>query len=164
MLTGARLSEILTLEWQFVDLERSLLFLPDSKTGEKVITLNSQAVALLKDLPRLANNPFVLPGQRHGQHLINIRLPWLEICKRAKVRNVRIHDLRHSFASVAGASGGSLPLIGKLLGHSQAQTTSRYVHVAGNPVTELAENTGRTIATALGLAAIPNQNDADKRG
>lgn len=164
MLTGARLREILTLEWDFVDLERELLFLPDSKTGEKVITLNSQAAALLKELPRLANNPYVLPGQRHGQHLINIRKPWLDICKKAKVRNVRIHDLRHSFASVAGASGGTLPLIGKLLGHSQAQTTSRYVHVAGNPVTELAESTGRTIATALGLKSNVNQTDADKRG
>lgn len=162
LLTGARLREILTLEWQFVDLERGLLFLPDSKTGEKVITLNSQAVALLQDLPRLANNPHVLPGQRHGQHLINIRLPWLEICKRAKVRNVRIHDLRHSFASVAGASGGSLPLIGKLLGHSQAQTTSRYVHVAGSPVTALAESTGQTIAAALGLEASNIRTDADR--
>jgi integrase len=151
LLTGARLREILTLQWEYVDLERGLLLLPDSKTGEKVITLNSQAVTLLKALPRLEKNPYVLPGQRTGQHLVNIRLPWLEICKKAKVRNVRIHDLRHSFASVAGASGGTLPLIGKLLGHHQAQTTSRYVHLAGNPVTELAERTGQTIADALGL-------------
>jgi integrase len=153
LLTGARLGEILTLRWEYVDLERGLLFLPDSKTGEKVVTLNSQAVAVLKGLPRLEKNPYVLPGQRTGQHLVNIRLPWLDICKVAKVHNVRIHDLRHSFASVAGASGGTLPLIGKLLGHSQAQTTSRYVHLAGNPVSELAERTGQTIADALGLTA-----------
>lgn len=151
LLTGARLREILTLRWEYVDLERRRLFLPDSKTGAKVIALNSNAVALLEVLPRLRENPFVLPGQRTGCHLVNLRLPWLEICKLAKVSNVRLHDLRHSFASVAVGHGGSLPIIGKLLGHNQSQTTARYAHIADSPVDELSETTGRAIADALGL-------------
>ncbi len=153
LLTGARLREILTLKWEYVNLERRRLFLPDSKTGAKVIPLNSDAVALLETLPRLEANAFVLPGQRTGCHLVNLRLPWLEICKSAKLSNVRLHDLRHSFASVAVGHGGSLPIIGKLLGHNQSQTTARYAHIADDPVDDLAETTGRAIADALGRSA-----------
>ena len=149
ILTGARLNEILTLKWSFVDLERGLLFLPDSKTGQKSIRLSEAAVAVLAGLPRLSGNPHVLPGRVEGGHLINLQKPWRRIRERAGISDVRIHDLRHSFASVAAASGGSLPMIGKLLGHSQPQTTARYAHLADDPLRELNERVGGAIADAL---------------
>jgi len=149
ILTGARLNEILTLKWSFVDLQRGLLFLPDSKTGQKTIRLSVAAIEILKALPRMTGNPYVLPGRREGQHLINLQKPWRRIRENAGIPDVRIHDLRHSFASVAAASGGSLPMIGKLLGHTQPQTTARYAHLADDPLKELNERVGGAIADAL---------------
>lgn len=149
ILTGARLNEILTLKWSYVDLQRSLLFLPDSKTGQKAIRLSDAALAVLTNLPRLSGNPYVLPGRLEGQGLINLQKPWRRIRERAGLPDVRIHDLRHSFASVAAASGGSLPMIGKLLGHTQPQTTARYAHLAEDPVQDLNQRVGSTIAAAM---------------
>lgn len=149
ILTGARLNEMLTLKWSFVDLQRGLLFLPDSKTGQKSIRLSDAAIIILSELPRLAGNPYVLAGRLEGQHLINLQKPWRRIRERAALDDVRIHDLRHSFASVAAASGGSLPMIGKLLGHSQPQTTARYAHLADDPVNDLNQRVGSIIAAAM---------------
>lgn len=149
ILTGARLNEVLTLKWSYVDLQRGLLFLPDSKTGQKSIRLSDAASEVLAGLPRLSGNPYVLPGRIEGQGLINLQKPWRRICERANLPDVRIHDLRHSFASVAAASGGSLPMIGKLLGHTQPQTTARYAHLADDPLQELNQRVGSTIATAM---------------
>jgi len=104
LFTGARLSEILTLKWAFVDFERSLLLLPDSKTGQKIVRLNQHAAAVLHKLPRIADNPYVIAGRRAGSHLINLQKPWRRIRALAGLDDVRIHDLRHSFASVAAAS------------------------------------------------------------
>lgn len=105
--TGARLNEILTLQWSHVDLERKMIFLPDSKTGQKPVTLNQPAIDILKALPRFANNPYVIVGHRYGSHLINLQKPWQEIRALAGLETVRIHDLRHTFASVAVATGNS---------------------------------------------------------
>lgn len=149
LLTGARLSEILTLRWQWVDLERGFLMLPDSKTGQKVIFLNSAAQGVLRELPRTPDNPFVIAGTRSGQHLVNLQRPWKRIRERANLMDVRIHDLRHSFASMAASNGASLPLIGQLLGHSQPRTTQRYAHLAAKPVKELNEMVGGKLATLL---------------
>jgi integrase len=99
ILTGARRNEILELRWEYVDLERGLLMLPDSKTGRKAIFLNAQAVAILAALPRLPDNPHVIVGEVIGQHLVNIQKPWDRIRSAAGLDDVRIHDLRHSFAS-----------------------------------------------------------------
>ena len=128
-LTGARLNEILTLKWSFVDIQRAMLFLPDSKTGQKAIRLNSQALDVLRGLPRLQGNPYVLAGREAAKYLVNLQKPWRRIRALAELEDVRIHDLRHSYASMAAAAGASLPMIGKLLGHSQPQTTNRYVHL-----------------------------------
>lgn len=147
--TGARLNEILTLQWSHVDLERKMIFLPDSKTGQKPVTLNQPAVDILKALPRFANNPYVIVGHRYGSHLINLQKPWQAIRALAGLETVRIHDLRHTFASVAVAAGGSLPVIGRQLGHSQSQTTERYAHLADDPVRQLTEATGRELAASL---------------
>lgn len=147
--TGARLNEILTLEWSFVDLDRRKLLLPDSKTGQKAITLNDEAVAVLKNIPRFPHNPYVIVGYRQAAHLINLQKPWRLVRKKAGLDDVRIHDLRHTFASVAVASGGSLPVIGRALGHSQPMTTQRYAHLTDDPVRQLTQATGSALAEAM---------------
>jgi integrase len=147
--TGARLNEILTLRWSYVDLQRGLLLLPDSKTGKKSIRLNAPAIDVLNRLPRLKGNPHVIVGSVHGGHLVNLQKTWRHIRGLAGLEDVRIHDLRHSFASVAAASGASLPMIGKLLGHSQPQTTARYAHLADDPLHELNQKVGDAISRAM---------------
>lgn len=149
LLTGARLSEILTLKWDHVDLERRMLFLPTSKTGKKAIALNDAAMDVLSKLPRLKHNPYVLIGKKNGGHLTAIQKPWRIIRARAKLDHVRIHDLRHTYASFAVAAGGSLPIIGRQLGHSQPSTTQKYSHLTDTPVQQLAQTTGTLLADAL---------------
>jgi len=146
ILTGARLGEITTLRWEYVDLDRGLLLLPDSKTGKKAIVLNAAAREVLEQLPRLHGNPHVICGHKEGSHLVNLQKPWGRIRKRAGIDDVRIHDLRHTFASLAARKGGSLPRIGALLGHSQMQTTQRYAHLIVDDVRQLAETVGDELA------------------
>jgi integrase len=150
--TGARKTEVLTLEWRWVNFERSLIELPDSKTGAKAIYLNAPAIGLLADLPRIAGNPFVLPGDRTGAHIVNIEKTWRRVRNAARLDDVRIHDLRHSFAAVGASAGFSLPLIGALLGHTEVATTARYAHLASGPVQRANEAIGERIAAALGPA------------
>jgi integrase len=138
LLTGARLNEILTLKWEWVDLEHDCIRLPDSKTGAKTIYLSAPAKQVFAGIPRLQNNPHVICGKIGGSALVNLQKPWSLLRVRAGFGDVRIHDLRHSFASIAVASGMSLPLIGKLLGHSQPQTTQRYAHLADDPMRQAA--------------------------
>ena len=151
MLTGARLNEILSLKWSAVDLERSLLLLEESKTGQKAIYLNDAAKQVLSEIPKLSDNPYVIVGQKAGAHLVNLRKPWCSIREQARLDDVRLHDLRHSFASLAAASGASLPLIGKLLGHSQPQTTARYTHLADDPLHEVNRQVGEKLRHVLKL-------------
>jgi integrase len=193
ILTGARLGEILSLRWQNVDIDQALLNLPDSKTGAKPIYLNAPALEVLAKLPRLKNNPHVIPGGKTGAGLVNLQAPWRrvrqratfllwednteasaivaelveiihrvptapEILKEAKRReielpngllDVRIHDLRHSFASMAAAGGASLPIIGALLGHRQSTTTAKYAHLAADPLRAANDAIGERIAAAM---------------
>jgi integrase len=149
ILTGARLMEILTLQWQHVDLQHGLLRLPDSKTGAKPIYLNDAAVHLLRNMPRLQGSSYVIPGNKPGARLINLQKPWRRIRAKADLNDVRIHDLRHNFGSVAAGSGMSLPMIGKLLGHTQASTTQRYAHLATDPVRAAANLIGTEISVAM---------------
>ena len=149
VLTGARLSEILTLKWSHVEFNNALLRLRDSKTGQKVIYLNAPALQILTDLPRLESNPHVICGRREGAYLVNLNRPWRRIRKAAGLDDVRIHDLRHSFASVAAGSGQSLPVIGALLGHTQPQTTARYAHLAADPLRAASDAVGGKIAASL---------------
>lgn len=148
MLTGARKSEILTLQWEWVDLERGAIRLPDSKTGAKAIMLGTAAVSILKDQPR-TSSPYVFPATTGDGHFVGLQRVWSKIRKRAELDNLRLHDLRHSFASVAAASGSSLFLIAKLLGHSQMRTTERYAHLTEHPLRVAAESTSNEIAAAL---------------
>ena len=130
MLTGCRLNEIRTLRWEDVELETAELRLPDGKTGARMVPLSRAAVTVLSALPRPDDNPWVIIGKKPGAHLTDLQHPWRRIRARAGLEDVRIHDLRHSFASRALALGESLPMIGKLLGHTQVQTTARYAHLA----------------------------------
>ncbi len=149
VLTGARLNEVLTLHWDFVDLEEKVLRLPDSKTGAKVIRLSSPALAVLEQLPRVEGNPHVIVGDRTGKHMVNIQKAWRRLRKRAGLDDLRLHDLRHSFASVGAGGGVSLTMLGALLGHSQPATTARYAHLAADPLREANDQIGSQISEAL---------------
>jgi len=140
ILTGCRLNEIMTLKWEYVDFSDKLLRLPDSKTGAKVVHLGQPAVELLKAVERVDDNPWVTTGTLEGKRLSDLQPFWQRVRARAGLKDARIHDLRHTFASTAVAAGQGLPMIGKLLGHTQVQTTARYAHLATEPV-KLAANT-----------------------
>jgi integrase len=135
--TGARLREILDLRWDHVDLERGLLFLPDSKTGKKTIVLGGAAVAVFTGLERVGK--CVIAGIDPDKPRADLQRPWALVSRRAGLEGLRLHDLRHSFASVGAGSGLGLPIIGKLLGHSNSKTTERYAHLAADPVRRAAD-------------------------
>ncbi|MFU0506410.1 tyrosine-type recombinase/integrase [Pseudaminobacter sp. NGMCC 1.201702] len=150
LLTGCRLSEIQTLRWEDVDLDEAQLNLPDSKTGAKTIHLGDASVKILESLPRVDDNPYVIVGKFEGSHLTDLQRPWRRIRKEAGLDNVRIHDLRHTFASGGLLVGEGLPMIGKLLGHTQVQTTARYAHLANDPLKAAASKISERLAAALG--------------
>jgi len=148
VLTGCRLNEILTLRWETVDLANRRLLLEHHKTdrkGAKAIPLNGPAVDLLEHLPRVKGNPYVIVGNKQDRHLVNLQKPWKRVREEAGLKDVRIHDLRHSFASAAASAGIPLQIIGGLLGHSSPQTTARYAHLAQDPVDQASEVVGQLI-------------------
>jgi len=145
-LTGARLGEIIKLKWEYINWERGTLELPDSKTGAKTIYLNEPAKNILSGIVRRIDNPYVCHGQIAGRPIVNIQKSWRRIRAMADLEDVRLHDLRHTFASVAVSSGMSLPMIGALLGHAEPRTTARYAHLASDPLKEAVEMIGRKIA------------------
>ncbi|MGE4483207.1 tyrosine-type recombinase/integrase [Acidocella sp.] len=149
LLTGCRLSEIQTLQWAHVHLAEAELRLPDSKTGAKTVHLGNVAVDLLHVLPHVKDNPYVIAGAKKGEHLTDLQKPWRRIRKAAGLEDVRIHDLRHSFASGGLAVGEGLPMIGKLLGHTQVQTTARYAHLAADPIKAAADRISARLGAAL---------------
>jgi integrase len=164
LLTGARLREILHARWDWIDWERSLLILPDSKTGKKPIYLPAPALAVLESLPRMAGNPHIIAGhgprKKKGEKLetkkptegrprADLKKPWAAVAKHAGLEGVRLHDLRHSFASIGAGASLGLPIIGKLLGHTQPATTARYSHLDADPLHRAANLIGGHIAAAL---------------
>lgn len=149
LLTGCRLGEVLSLEWAHVDDGRACLRLPDSKTGAKDVPLGVAALDLLAALPKVEGNPYVFPGRLAGRPLVGVPHVWHRIRATAKVSDVRLHDLRHSFAAAAVGGGASLPLVGAILGHSSPTTTARYAHLAATPATAVADSTSRALAAAL---------------
>ena len=151
LFTGARLGEVLGLRWDQVDFERGEARLSDSKTGAKTLQIPPAALAVLAELPRLEGNPHVIAGQRAGAGLVNLSKPWRAIRAAAGLPTLRIHDLRHAFASIGAGAGMGLPIIGRLLGHTQAATTARYAHVQSDPAKAAA-------------AAIAGQIEAAMRG
>lgn len=150
ILTGCRLNEIMTLKWEYVDFTDKVLRLPDSKTGAKVVHLGQPAVELLKTAERIEDNPWVVTGTLEGKRLSDLQPFWQRVRARAGLKDARIHDLRHTFASTAVAAGQGLPMIGKLLGHTQVQTTARYAHLAADPVKNAADSVAGSLQQALG--------------
>ncbi len=149
ILTGCRLNEIMTLKWEYVDVDAGVLNLPDSKTGAKTVYLGKPAIDTLRRLPSLPGNPWVIYGTKPGGRFIDLQPFWQRLRARAGLKDARIHDLRHTFASAAVAAGQGLPMIGKLLGHTQVQTTARYAHLAADPVKAAAESVSSVIAQAV---------------
>lgn len=160
LLTGARKTEILGLQWDEVELTHSSIALSaartkaGTKTGGRRIMLSPGAGSILSHR-REANDrldepsPYVFPARRGEGHMVFLRKPFLAACAEAKVHNLRIHDLRHSFASFAAADGASLFLIGKLLGHASMRSTERYAHLADDPLKAAAAG----VSDRLGLSA-----------
>jgi integrase len=149
ILTGWRESEALGLRWDQIDFPRSLASLPDTKTGRSDRHLGAPALALLSGLPRLADSLFVFPGARPGTHLVEIKRVWEAVRYAAKLEGVRLHDLRHSFASVGVSGGLSLPMIGALLGHREVSTTQRYAHLGDDPRKAAADRVAAALASAM---------------
>jgi integrase len=202
--SGARVGEILKLRWDDIDLERGLIFLPDSKTGQKPLIITPPMAAVLTGLPRLAGNPYIIAGGNPGTHLVDLERPWRRIRDRTTVNiirgsddigirellseldqetahkaalsdldklatgrgvclptglsDVRLHDLRHTFASYAAGMGHSLQMIGRLLGHTQPATTARYAHLAQDPVQVAANTTSNRIANLLSKQDAPEED------
>ena len=155
ILTGARVSEILALKWAHIDWEQRSLRLPDSKTGAKTIYLSAPAIDTLSAIPRAEGNEHVIVGGREGAALADLEKPWQRIRIAAGLADVRLHDLRHSFASHAVRDGWSLPMIGGLLGHRETATTARYAHLAVGPLRQANDAIGDGIAAALNRTSRP---------
>lgn len=150
ILTGARKGEVLGLRWNDVNFATGVARLPDSKTGAKSLYLGPAAIDLLRGAERMANNEFVCCGHHHGQPLKNISKSWSLIRSAAGLEDVTIHDLRHSFASVAVERGITLHVLGKLLGHRDPRMTDRYAHLAAGPLVGAAGDISAAIAAGLG--------------
>ncbi len=161
LLTGARKSEVLGLRWGEVDFERQRLVLPPERTkaggqlGERRVTLSPPALEILARRKRkeAASDTFVFPASRGDGHAVGLRRAFVKACARARLTGLRVHDLRHSFASFAIADGASLFLVSKLLGHASGRTTERYAHLASDPLQDVANRVGKV------LGATPNSHD-----
>lgn len=151
--TGARVSEILGLRWEWINWELKRAELPDSKTGKKYLYLPPAALEVLHGLDQPEDgNGFVIRGGAGTDvqvPLVNIKDPWAKIRTAAELDGVRMHDLRHSFASIAVAGGMSLPMIGALLGHRDVKTTARYAHLSDDPLRDAAAQIGSKISAAM---------------
>lgn len=146
ILTGCRLNEIRMLKWEFV--KPGYLVLPDSKTGPRRIPVTPEIEAVLAEIPEIEGNPYIITGLIEGQPINDLQKPWRRIRELSGLEDVRIHDLRHTYASNAVMGGMDILMVSKLLGHTQIQTTMRYAHLADDPVKAAAAK----IASSLGQA------------
>lgn len=176
LLTGARKSEVLRLQWGWIDFAAPCVRLPDSKTGAKTIPLNGPAVALLRRLPRVEGNPHVIPaartgtrqgapmpgeGEPGGGHFVGLQRVWDRIRTKAGLADVRLHDLRHTFGSWGAMQGIGLTVLGEVLGHMHPATTARYAHVAATVAQQASEAVGKRLAAAAeGKTACPRSAPA----
>jgi integrase len=145
LLTGARKSEVTCLEWGQVDTSKGYLDLPESKTGRKKIPLNQQAVDILEKIPRISSNPNVFTSGEGGKY-VSLQKDWSKIRRHLNMADVRLHDLRHSFASILAAQGQSLFQIGQILGHSDPKTTQIYAHLVDEQSKKTVEGLGDFLA------------------
>jgi integrase len=150
LLTGARLNEVLTARWEWIQWDKQIMQLPDSKTGAKPIYLSKGALEVLRQQKTLVGHQAesVFPS-RSGAPMVNLAKPWKRVREAAGLPSVRLHDLRHTAASIAVGQGASLAIVGRLLGHNQAQTTLRYAHVAADPALAAAGLISEVVEAAL---------------
>jgi integrase len=159
LLTGCRLREILNLRWEEYDRERGMLLLPDSKTGRKPVVLSTAAMALIDSLPRAGD--YVITGRAPEQARRDLKRPWEVIRARAGLGKVRLHDLRHTFAATGAGSNLGLPVIGKLLGHKNTETTNRYAHLAAEPLRTAANAIASQLAAKIAEKPSVQENGGD---
>ncbi len=150
LFTGCRLREILHLRWSEIDFERGMLFLSDSKTGRRAVVLSGPALAVINGLEPIGT--YVIAGDDPAKPRSDLKRPWERIRGHAQLQGVRLHDLRHSFASIGAGAGMGLPIIGKLLGHSTSAATARYAHLDNDPLRRASDSIGSTIVAAMGEA------------
>ena len=162
VLTGCRKNEILTLKRPYVDVHNRCLRLRDSKTGAKVVHIGDAALNVIAAIPAVAGNHNLLPGRSESGHIADIQSPWERIRAAAGLADVRIHDLRHAFASLGAAGGDSLLIMGSLLGHKSAKTTQRYAHLADHPLKDAAERISAEVARLMGGAS-PRESSSRRR-
>lgn len=154
LFTGVRRNECLRLRWDEVDFERNVLRLRDSKTGSKIVPLNAAARTVLEGVPRDPKNAYVFASPKNpGRPLHDINKPWMAVRERAGLGDVRLHDLRHNFATHAVGLQHSLPVIGSLLGHKSQATTQRYAELQLHPLQEASEKTSQRLADSMGFGA-----------
>jgi len=157
LLTGCRKNEILSLRWNDIDFKAGYLNLPESKTGQKRVPVGGAVLEILYHLPKVDDSDFVFPAQSGDGHYQGLPKVWRKVRDKAGLEDVRLHDLRHSFASVAAASGMGLTLVGKILGHKDVKTTSRYAHIADDPAKTAAERVTDLIYENMEKGQISNK-------
>jgi integrase len=167
LFTGARVNEILTLRWSWIDWRLGIARLPDSKTGPKTLFLPEPALRMLEELKAQVRrdypkSPFVLPGDRGVTNFQGLFNAWQRIRTVSRLADLRLHDLRHVYASTAVASGDSLYIVGRILGHRRPETTQRYAHLAIDPVRQVANRTAGKLADLLEIGATRRQNRLHK--
>ena len=149
MLTGCRCGEILSLKWDDVDRTTRVLRLRDAKTGPRMVPLTGPVLKVLDGIEREEGVPWVLRGARPGSRLTSLSHHWQRIRTETGLGDVRIHDLRHSYASRALALGESLSVIGRLLGHTRVGTTAKYAHLVRDAEKAAATRTGDSIGAHI---------------
>jgi integrase len=157
ILTGSRRSEVLSATWNQFDFELGMWTKPSAHTKQKRtehVPLGAAALSLLSQMHKIeGESSYLFPGNKPGSHLVEIKRFWSSVCRTADIENARLHDLRHTFASHLVSSGHSLPLVGRLLGHTQPQTTQRYSHIADDPLREAADRFGKMLTAGKEPAA-----------
>jgi integrase len=157
LLTGSRRSEIASLKWQMIDFERSMINLPDSKSGKRSFPVNGSAMTILARQKRYS--VWVFPAAHGESHYQGLGKIWEKVRQTACLDDVRLHDLRHTFASYGASMGHNLPIVGSLLGHSQPSTTARYAHLFDDPVRDASSVIGGRLSSLLSDSGQKRQTD-----
>lgn len=147
LFTGRRTGEILTLKWDYIDFNNSKMNLPDTKTGKKSFRFSPTVHQILTSLPD--KDGYVFKSIVGNKRVTTVRHIWRKICKLADIDNVRVHDLRHTYASLAVQSGYSLPIISKMLGHADLKTTQRYAHLHDDPVNQAVDRIDQQLESLI---------------
>jgi integrase len=147
--TGMRPREVLTLRWTNVDMENRVINLKDAKTGDRQVTLGTAALQVLANIPVIDGNPFVIVGDRDGKHVASLQHTWETVRNEAGLTDVRLYDLRHSYASTLAKGGAPVYEIQALLGHKNISTSMRYIHLANDQVRSAADRANASIEAAM---------------